>query len=177
MFVTPDGPRLAQLGQLLAAGTIDVTVSTAFPLEHVPRALADLRQGTDGRAVVLQPGLTAPMSFVAWTEGPLTPERRCAPSSRALRSFITSEDQGGRRTDLAVIESDPAPDCASLGTTSYGPCSDRDSPPQLRQAFHSGILVLGSRSRRPGDGFSTANTSAGVPRPSATASPSGRSRR
>jgi NADPH:quinone reductase-like Zn-dependent oxidoreductase len=57
VYVAPDGPRLARLGELLAAGALSVTVDASFPLEHAARALARLRQGTDGRAVVLQPGL------------------------------------------------------------------------------------------------------------------------
>jgi hypothetical protein len=34
VYVAPDGPRLARLGELLAAGTIGVAVGTPFPLEH-----------------------------------------------------------------------------------------------------------------------------------------------
>jgi NADPH:quinone reductase-like Zn-dependent oxidoreductase len=56
--VAPDGPRLARLGELLATGTISITVTDPFPLEHAARALAYLRQGTNGQAVVLQPGMT-----------------------------------------------------------------------------------------------------------------------
>jgi NADPH:quinone reductase-like Zn-dependent oxidoreductase len=59
VYVAPDGPRLARLGELLAAGTIGVTVRAPFPLEHAVDALACLRQGTNGQAVVLQPGLSA----------------------------------------------------------------------------------------------------------------------
>jgi NADPH:quinone reductase-like Zn-dependent oxidoreductase len=59
VYVAPDGPRLARLGELLAAGTISVTACAPFPLEHAADALACLRQGTDGQAVVLQPGLAA----------------------------------------------------------------------------------------------------------------------
>jgi NADPH:quinone reductase-like Zn-dependent oxidoreductase len=59
VYVAPDGPRLARLGELLAAGTISVTAGAAFPLEHAADALACLRQGTNGQAVVLQPGITA----------------------------------------------------------------------------------------------------------------------
>jgi NADPH:quinone reductase-like Zn-dependent oxidoreductase len=57
VYVAPDGPRLAWLGELLAAGAISVMVAARFPLEHAARALACLRQGTNGSAVVLQPGL------------------------------------------------------------------------------------------------------------------------
>ena len=56
VYVAPDGPRLARLGELLAAGTIGVAVATPFPLEHAARALTYLQQGTSGQAVVLQPG-------------------------------------------------------------------------------------------------------------------------
>ncbi|HEY6276148.1 MAG TPA: zinc-binding dehydrogenase, partial [Streptosporangiaceae bacterium] len=56
VYVAPDGPRLAWLGELLAAGTIGVAVGTPFPLEHAARALTHVQQGTSGQAVVLQPG-------------------------------------------------------------------------------------------------------------------------
>jgi NADPH:quinone reductase-like Zn-dependent oxidoreductase len=56
VYVAPDGPRLARLAELLGAGTIGVTVSAPFPLEHAVAALARLQQGTNGQAVVLQPG-------------------------------------------------------------------------------------------------------------------------
>ena len=39
-----------------AAGTISVAVRDPFPLEHAADALACLRQGTNGQAVVLQAG-------------------------------------------------------------------------------------------------------------------------
>jgi len=57
VYVAPDGPRLARLGELLAAGVIKLTVTAPFPLEHAARALARVHQGTHGQAVVLQPGL------------------------------------------------------------------------------------------------------------------------
>jgi len=56
VYVAPDGPRLTQLGELLAAGIISVAVNAPFPLEHAAGALAYLREGTNGQAVVLQPG-------------------------------------------------------------------------------------------------------------------------
>ncbi len=56
VYVAPDGPRLARLGELAAAGAIGVTVSAPFPLEHAARALDHVQQGANGRAVVLQPG-------------------------------------------------------------------------------------------------------------------------
>jgi NADPH:quinone reductase-like Zn-dependent oxidoreductase len=59
VYVAPDGPRLARLGELLAAGTISVTACAPVPLEHAADALASLRLGTTGQAVVLQPGLAA----------------------------------------------------------------------------------------------------------------------
>jgi len=59
VYVAPDGPRLARLGELLAAGTISVTVRAPFPLGHAAEALTCLHQGTNGQAVVLQPGRTA----------------------------------------------------------------------------------------------------------------------
>lgn len=60
VYVAPDGPRLARLGELLAAGTIGVTAGAPFPLEHAARALAHLQQGTNGQAVVLQSGPSGP---------------------------------------------------------------------------------------------------------------------
>ena len=55
VYVAPDGPRLARLGELLAAGAINVGVHAPFPLEHAADALACLHRGTNGQAVVLQP--------------------------------------------------------------------------------------------------------------------------
>jgi NADPH:quinone reductase-like Zn-dependent oxidoreductase len=56
VYVARDGPRLARLAELLGAGTIGVAVSVRFPLEHAAGALAQLQQGTNGQAVVLQLG-------------------------------------------------------------------------------------------------------------------------
>ena len=56
VYVAPDGPRLARLGELLAGGAISVTACAPFPLEQAADALACLRQGTNGQAVVLQAG-------------------------------------------------------------------------------------------------------------------------
>jgi NADPH:quinone reductase-like Zn-dependent oxidoreductase len=56
VYVAPDGPRLARLGELLAAGTIMVQTSPPFPLDRAADALDRLHQGTHGQAVVLQPG-------------------------------------------------------------------------------------------------------------------------
>ena len=57
VYVAPDGPRLARLGELLAAGQITVPTSPPFPLDRAADALTYLHQGTNGRAVVLQPDL------------------------------------------------------------------------------------------------------------------------
>jgi NADPH:quinone reductase-like Zn-dependent oxidoreductase len=59
IYVAPDGPRLARLGELLATGAISVTVRAPFPLDHAADALTCLHQGTNGQAVVLQPGRIA----------------------------------------------------------------------------------------------------------------------
>ena len=58
VYVAPDGARLARLGELAAAGAVSVTVSASFPLDQAADALARLRQGTSGQAVVLQPGVS-----------------------------------------------------------------------------------------------------------------------
>src|SRR5215469_18388083 len=54
VYVAPDGARLARLGELLAAGTIRVTVGAAYPLDEAERALARVRRGSGGQAVVLR---------------------------------------------------------------------------------------------------------------------------
>jgi NADPH:quinone reductase-like Zn-dependent oxidoreductase len=56
VYVAPDGPRLARLGELLAAAAITITTSAPFPLDQAAAALAYLHQGTNGQAVVLRPG-------------------------------------------------------------------------------------------------------------------------
>jgi NADPH:quinone reductase-like Zn-dependent oxidoreductase len=48
------GARLARLGELLAAGTIRVTVGAAYWLDEAGRALARVRRGSGGQAIVLQ---------------------------------------------------------------------------------------------------------------------------
>jgi NADPH:quinone reductase-like Zn-dependent oxidoreductase len=55
--VVPDGPRLAGLAGLLAAGTLTVRVSGRYPLERAAAALAAARAGAHGTAVVLDPRL------------------------------------------------------------------------------------------------------------------------
>jgi NADPH:quinone reductase-like Zn-dependent oxidoreductase len=54
VYVAPDGTRLARLGELLAAGTIQVTVGASYPLDEAERALARVRRGSGGQAVVLR---------------------------------------------------------------------------------------------------------------------------
>jgi NADPH:quinone reductase-like Zn-dependent oxidoreductase len=53
IVVVPDGERLARLISLLAPGAI--TVAATYPLAGAAAALARLRQGTHGAAVVLEP--------------------------------------------------------------------------------------------------------------------------
>ena len=53
IVVTPDGARLARLVSVLAPDAIIVAVS--YPLAEAAAALARLRQGTHGAAVVLKP--------------------------------------------------------------------------------------------------------------------------
>ena len=53
IVVVPDGPRLARLISLLAPDAI--TVAASFPLAEAAAAMARLRQGTHGAAVVLEP--------------------------------------------------------------------------------------------------------------------------
>jgi NADPH:quinone reductase-like Zn-dependent oxidoreductase len=55
VYVAPDGPRLAQLGELLASGAITLTVGAEYPLERAADALAHVLRGTNGQAVVLEP--------------------------------------------------------------------------------------------------------------------------
>jgi NADPH:quinone reductase-like Zn-dependent oxidoreductase len=54
--VEPDGPRLAELARLLGQRVLSVTVGGSFPLDQAARALAQVRQGTHGTAIVLRPG-------------------------------------------------------------------------------------------------------------------------
>jgi NADPH:quinone reductase-like Zn-dependent oxidoreductase len=55
IVVEPGGARLARLAGLLAQGAITVTTLPAFPFEEAAAALARVRQGTHGAAVVLDP--------------------------------------------------------------------------------------------------------------------------
>jgi NADPH:quinone reductase-like Zn-dependent oxidoreductase len=56
VFVAPDGNRLGGLVQLLAQGALTVSVAERFPLRQGAAALARVRHGAGGSAVVLQPG-------------------------------------------------------------------------------------------------------------------------
>jgi NADPH:quinone reductase-like Zn-dependent oxidoreductase len=53
--VTPDGPRLAELAQLLADGAIGVTVGARYPLDQGAAALTRVRAGLGGAAAVIEP--------------------------------------------------------------------------------------------------------------------------
>ena len=55
-MVEPDGPRLRVLTGLLGQGAISVTVGAWYPLEQAGQALAQVRRGAHGTAVVLRPG-------------------------------------------------------------------------------------------------------------------------
>ena len=55
VFVAPDGSRLGGLVQLLAQGVLTVSVGERFPLWQGAVALARVRHGAGGSAVVLQP--------------------------------------------------------------------------------------------------------------------------
>jgi NADPH:quinone reductase-like Zn-dependent oxidoreductase len=56
IVVAPDGARLGGLVALLARGVIAVPTQPGFALEEAAAALAQVRQGTHGAAVVLDPG-------------------------------------------------------------------------------------------------------------------------
>jgi hypothetical protein len=55
IVVEPDGARLGPLVELLARGLLTVATLPGFPLEEAAAALARVRQGTHGSAVVLDP--------------------------------------------------------------------------------------------------------------------------
>ena len=55
VYVTANGPRLARLLMLLAAGTLTVEVAARHPLEEAAAALEQARHGTHGAGVVLIP--------------------------------------------------------------------------------------------------------------------------
>ena len=55
VIVQPDGRALGELAELLAAGKLEVSVATTFPLEDAAAALAAATGGSAGGAVVLRP--------------------------------------------------------------------------------------------------------------------------
>jgi NADPH:quinone reductase-like Zn-dependent oxidoreductase len=55
VLVAPDGVRLSGLVQLLAQGELTVRVGGQFALEQAAEALAQVRHGAHGSAIVLQP--------------------------------------------------------------------------------------------------------------------------
>ncbi|HEY6314319.1 MAG TPA: NADP-dependent oxidoreductase [Streptosporangiaceae bacterium] len=57
VLVAPDGVRLSGLVQLLAQGALTVRVGGQFALEQAAEALAQVRHGARGSAIVLQPAL------------------------------------------------------------------------------------------------------------------------
>jgi NADPH:quinone reductase-like Zn-dependent oxidoreductase len=63
IVVEPDGARLGPLVELLARGVLTVTTLPGFPLEEAAAALARVRRGTHGAAVVLIPASLEPASL------------------------------------------------------------------------------------------------------------------
>jgi len=55
VLVAPDGRRLGRLVRLLDRGALTVSVSKQFPLEQGGAALAQVRHGAHGTAIVLKP--------------------------------------------------------------------------------------------------------------------------
>ena len=55
VIVRPDGPLLGEMAELLAAGTLDISVAAMFPLTDAAAALATAVDGGGGGAVVLLP--------------------------------------------------------------------------------------------------------------------------
>ena len=53
--VAPDGPRLAELAQLLADGAISITIGARYPLDQGAAALTRVRAGLGGAAAVIEP--------------------------------------------------------------------------------------------------------------------------
>ena len=54
LFVRPDGVQLAEIGELLQAGTIRPTIDKTFPFDRAKEALAYLEQGRAKGKVVIQ---------------------------------------------------------------------------------------------------------------------------
>src|SRR5919106_663493 len=55
VIVRPDGPLLGEMAELLAAGTLDISVAAMFPLTDAAAALVTAVDGGGGGAVVLLP--------------------------------------------------------------------------------------------------------------------------
>jgi NADPH:quinone reductase-like Zn-dependent oxidoreductase len=55
VIVRPDGPLLGEMAELLASGTLDISVAAMFPLTDAAAALAAAVDGAGGGAVVLRP--------------------------------------------------------------------------------------------------------------------------
>jgi NADPH:quinone reductase-like Zn-dependent oxidoreductase len=60
IVVEPDGARLRSLVELLGRGVLTLATLPAFPLEEAAAALARVRHGTHGAAVVLNPASLEP---------------------------------------------------------------------------------------------------------------------
>jgi NADPH:quinone reductase-like Zn-dependent oxidoreductase len=55
VIVRPDGPLLGEMAELLASGTLEISVAAMFPLTDAAAALAAAVDGGGGGAVVLRP--------------------------------------------------------------------------------------------------------------------------
>jgi NADPH:quinone reductase-like Zn-dependent oxidoreductase len=55
VIVRPDGPMLGEMAELLASGTLDISVAAMFSLTDAAAALAAAVEGGGGGAVVLRP--------------------------------------------------------------------------------------------------------------------------
>jgi len=54
--VVPDGTRLGELARLAAQGGLAITAVTSYPLDQAGEALARVRNGAHGAAIVLHAG-------------------------------------------------------------------------------------------------------------------------
>ncbi|HUB40649.1 MAG TPA: NADP-dependent oxidoreductase [Streptosporangiaceae bacterium] len=55
IVVAPDGPRLSRLVQLVAQSLMTVSVGARYAIDQGAAALAEIRRGTHGAAIVLKP--------------------------------------------------------------------------------------------------------------------------
>lgn len=55
VVVAPDGPRLSRLVQLVAQSLMTVSVGARYAIDQGAAALAEIRRGTHGAAIVLKP--------------------------------------------------------------------------------------------------------------------------